>query len=144
MKMYRVCALVCGVLAVPASVACAQRTQKPADYCVVVNAEGGDFAEMAKTMDAYAKTSGYSIDISPTTHEYSSNDGGMSINVDAMGPVGVVVSMFARDSIAAPEIKRLSSFIEKNVSPRWGVRQCRDVPGFKTPQRVDTVDRTGG
>jgi hypothetical protein len=118
-----------------ASACQAREAREPlaARYGVVVTAMEPDADALDRLMDQFATAHALKIDVSPTTHSYVDAARTTMIDVDRMGSLGAVISLYSlTDGLSAYE-EALRAQVEGVVAGRWKVRRCQDVEGFKGP-----------
>lgn len=117
---------------------CACEPPKPrhpmaARFCVVVTALEPDAEALNRLMDPFALNHDLKIAVSPTTHTYEDAERTTMINVDRMGNLGAVITLYGLQDQASAFEAPLQAHVEDKVAKRWTVRQCEDVDGFKGP-----------
>ena len=71
----------------------------------------------------------------PNTSAWRSDDSTLQLAVTSnVGDMGSIVTLFDVNQPAGPTRGQLAAYVTQNVASAFQVTQCKDIPGFKTPE----------
>jgi hypothetical protein len=145
MQIRTIAALTMGWMAIGALPACEGRVVNSsvaaasAALCKLISVE----KELAQQLDAELRSffdaRGLALTKTPSLSSYRSADYRVAVDVIRLGPFGTSVAVFYRDGSRDLELESaLVKFLETEISRRYVVRSCEEVPGFQVPKHYFT------